>query len=176
MGFGQHVLVPSAGWYHDPSDAHVLRWWDGERWTPHVVHPAVANHRAASNEPTARAILLRLAPLVAVFTVTNLVASLLWDQPYPLDLLLYQLVFCPVLASPLLVFPAWILAAGVRSRNWTIVAELALAVLTACVVVALVTDEHSTAGFVLIYLPILGSAIAGATTWVSRSGTNPVRP
>ena len=29
-----------AGWYADPSDATARRWWDGGRWTEHVV-PAV---------------------------------------------------------------------------------------------------------------------------------------
>jgi hypothetical protein len=30
---------PSAGWYRDPSGAFPLRFWDGQRWTEHVVWP-----------------------------------------------------------------------------------------------------------------------------------------
>jgi len=28
---------PPAGWYQDPSDSSKNRWWDGTRWTEHIV-------------------------------------------------------------------------------------------------------------------------------------------
>lgn len=31
--------VTAPGWYTDPADAALLRWWDGDQWTGHV-HPA----------------------------------------------------------------------------------------------------------------------------------------
>jgi hypothetical protein len=30
------MLAP--GWYDDPEDHHLLRWWDGFGWTHHVEH------------------------------------------------------------------------------------------------------------------------------------------
>jgi hypothetical protein len=25
--------IATAGWYHDPDSANILRWWDGTAWT-----------------------------------------------------------------------------------------------------------------------------------------------
>ncbi|MEO7373742.1 MAG: DUF2510 domain-containing protein [Terrimesophilobacter sp.] len=29
------MTVPGPGWYEDPQDAKLVRWWDGTRWTEH---------------------------------------------------------------------------------------------------------------------------------------------
>ena len=43
------VVPPVAGWYHDPTKAGALRWWDGTDWTGHVVNetPSFANLASA---------------------------------------------------------------------------------------------------------------------------------
>jgi hypothetical protein len=30
------VTVPGPGWYEDPQDAKLVRWWDGTRWSEHT--------------------------------------------------------------------------------------------------------------------------------------------
>ena len=32
--------LPPAGWYDDPTDAAMQRWWDGDKWTEHRRAPA----------------------------------------------------------------------------------------------------------------------------------------
>ena len=34
------VVLPDAGWYPNPEVPDSLRYWDGDRWTDHVAHPA----------------------------------------------------------------------------------------------------------------------------------------
>ena len=29
----EHMLKAPAGWYYDPADEAIYRFWDGERWT-----------------------------------------------------------------------------------------------------------------------------------------------
>lgn len=33
----EHPTAP-AGWYPDPIDGHLLRWWTGETWTERLEH------------------------------------------------------------------------------------------------------------------------------------------
>jgi hypothetical protein len=33
------VGEPAAGWFQDPSSRHLVRYWDGSRWTPYVCDP-----------------------------------------------------------------------------------------------------------------------------------------
>lgn len=30
--------LPPPGWFHDPAQYGVLRWWDGTRWTEHATY------------------------------------------------------------------------------------------------------------------------------------------
>ncbi|WP_166804819.1 DUF2510 domain-containing protein [Cryobacterium sp. Sr8] len=41
------TISTQAGWYPDPSGAARQRWWDGARWTEHLIDPAAANNPAA---------------------------------------------------------------------------------------------------------------------------------
>lgn len=37
------VSTPVPGWYHDPADARLVRWWDGSAWTEHVQDASVVS-------------------------------------------------------------------------------------------------------------------------------------
>jgi S1-C subfamily serine protease len=47
MSYGTYAtgLSPAAGWYPDPYDPALLRWWDGYRWTAYVAPVPVAPPR-----------------------------------------------------------------------------------------------------------------------------------
>jgi hypothetical protein len=45
--------MTSAGWYRDPTDGSVLRYWDGASWTQHL-HPAAQGSPAAAGGPIPR--------------------------------------------------------------------------------------------------------------------------
>lgn len=36
----QQVAAPAPGWYKDPNQPGMLRYWDGKQWTSHVARPA----------------------------------------------------------------------------------------------------------------------------------------
>lgn len=41
--------TPTAGWYDDPTDARLMRWWDGTAWSEHVApHPTPPSGPVAS--------------------------------------------------------------------------------------------------------------------------------
>lgn len=48
--------TPVPGWYHDPADARLVRWWDGSAWTEHV------QDAAAVSAPTAETAAVAAAP------------------------------------------------------------------------------------------------------------------
>jgi hypothetical protein len=43
-------MLPPAGWYRDPGGGPAHRWWDGSRWTGHVLAPPAP---PGAVEPTA---------------------------------------------------------------------------------------------------------------------------
>lgn len=45
---------PPPGWYPDPADRSLVRWWDGGRWTEHA-HPAQRTDVSGLEVPTDRA-------------------------------------------------------------------------------------------------------------------------
>lgn len=47
--------LPPAGWIYDPSTAQT-RWWDGSRWTEHVLPTAPADTAVYGFHPRARAL------------------------------------------------------------------------------------------------------------------------
>src|SRR3954453_18998208 len=63
---------PASGWYPDPNDVSVLRWWDGSVWTDSVAANPEAPREAgrAGDQP----------PFVANTPSTP---SLAWDAPPP---------------------------------------------------------------------------------------------
>ncbi len=52
------------GWYPDPANSGMLRWWNGRQWTDHLeyprpeVHPAIAY--SSSLTPQSRAVVSEL--------------------------------------------------------------------------------------------------------------------
>jgi len=35
-----HAVFPPPGWYPDPADPKMMRWWDGKSWSHAYTHPA----------------------------------------------------------------------------------------------------------------------------------------
>ena len=54
--------MPSANWYPDPQNHAQLRWWDGARWTMHVLD-APARRRL---QPAAVVVIVLLGSLVVL--------------------------------------------------------------------------------------------------------------
>lgn len=48
------MSMPDAGWYTDPTDPRMIRWWDGASWTPHV--QPTPEEQPAPTTPDARAV------------------------------------------------------------------------------------------------------------------------
>ena len=56
-----------AGWHKDPSGRHELRFWDGDRWTEHVVDEGIPglDHPTRSGRATTAARLSRRCFMIA---------------------------------------------------------------------------------------------------------------
>lgn len=71
----------AAGWYHDPSRRHDLRFWDGARWTEHVV-----TRHIQSVDPLASAPPQTTSSPVDVATANHEIARALSTDSAPPDL------------------------------------------------------------------------------------------
>jgi hypothetical protein len=49
----EHDLAPF-GWYPDPANSGMLRWWNGRQWTDHLEYPRPEVHPAASAVSTTK--------------------------------------------------------------------------------------------------------------------------
>ena len=118
-----------------------------------------------------RRLLWVAAPLVAVFAVAGFVIELIDSsrQSGPAAVIGMLLIFGPITGFILLLAPAAILANSRASRIWIIAAEVVIAALVVVVLIFVSTDEHSTAGVALMYIPLVGSAIAGAVAFGSSA-------
>lgn len=57
------AAVMVAGWYDDPADARLLRWWDGQAWTGHTrPRPSAPPPGPATFEPTTQLRQAAVAP------------------------------------------------------------------------------------------------------------------
>ncbi len=130
--------VVAAGWYEDPSDADIVRWWNGIAWTDHhrpkpdagasaLTAPAddaaaTEYHGPAPSAPasmastTSSSTLLSFSPLV--FLAAGLVAAWVWASsrsPFGVAAVLVAFGLCVLWA----VFDSRALRfAGVRSASW----------------------------------------------------------
>jgi hypothetical protein len=128
-------------------------------WQPPEA-PARAAHRS---------VLWVAAPLVGLFDLANVFALNRWWHPLGAgEIVLSLLVTGPIIGILLVLAPAAILANRVPSKFWIVAAEVLIAAVIVAAVVVASTDEHSTAGIAFIYIPFVGSAIAGAVAGWSR--------
>lgn len=59
------AAAPASGWYLDPYDSTLYRWWDGTQWTEHVMSPHSESHlQLVSSTPPATE-LVASVPVVA---------------------------------------------------------------------------------------------------------------
>ena len=88
--------VPARGWYSDPGNDRLQRWWDGTDWTPLVRPvrlpqttdtdtekasiPSVPPHRRSMSTDVKRALLIT-AITVATFTISGYAS--VFDSPSP---------------------------------------------------------------------------------------------
>jgi len=54
------------GWYPDPSDGHLRRWWDGERWTPAIFRSESGARKAGVVAVAAVTLVVTLAVIGAI--------------------------------------------------------------------------------------------------------------
>lgn len=104
-------------------------------------------------------------PLVAWFDIVSFLSLARRDDFGGLVGAVVSLVIIgPLIGLLLLAPPIWILM-NVRSNAWLAAAGALVAALTAVVLVATDSSESSTAGILLLNIPMFGSAIA-AVGWL----------
>lgn len=67
--------IPAAGWYQDPTNPQLMRWWEGTRWSQHTQNIHVyraAQHRAKAAQYHRNAVTFRYVGL-AVCVVAVLI-------------------------------------------------------------------------------------------------------
>ncbi|MGH7665565.1 MAG: hypothetical protein ACRENI_14945 [Gemmatimonadaceae bacterium] len=109
-------------------------------------------------------------PLVAAFVLVGAIAlAATMYQWGVVDVIISVIVTGPIVGAALVIAPSAILARHVSSWILIAAAEVLIAGVILAAVIAVSTDEHSTAGIGLLFIPVVGSAIAGATAVLSRS-------
>ena len=79
---GNNRQTPAAGWYHDPTDPSLIRWWDGRDWTSHLQRPPTVPAPPAASAPEPDVLLLAgvaataaSLPATAALTRSDLLAA-----------------------------------------------------------------------------------------------------
>jgi hypothetical protein len=66
-------VVCSKGWYPDPGDARLERWWDGERWTPQTRRVLAARTTMSTGSKVALWVLGTIAVVAVVLAIAFVV-------------------------------------------------------------------------------------------------------
>jgi hypothetical protein len=49
MSAATNTELAPFGWYPDPANSGMLRWWNGRQWTDHLEYPRPEVHTAPNN-------------------------------------------------------------------------------------------------------------------------------
>ncbi len=73
--------LPAPGWYADPFEPEVLRWWDGRAWTAHRAAPAAAPEPTLPIAAAVGALAITVVALLASRLVLDAIVRFEWPIP-----------------------------------------------------------------------------------------------
>jgi membrane protease YdiL (CAAX protease family) len=73
--------LPAPGWYVDPGEPEVLRWWDGRAWTAHRAVPAPGPEPTLPLAAAVGAVVITVVALLASRLVLDGIVTFEWPIP-----------------------------------------------------------------------------------------------